>query len=357
MGSFERYVVVMAGGRGERFWPLGRRLRPKQFLHLAGGASMLEETVLRLFPRFAPERVLVVTSAQYVDEARKLLPLPPENVIGEPAGRDTAPCVALACGELLHRGASMDAVMAVTPADHLITPAASFQKQLGDAADFAARRGVLMTLGIRPTFPATGYGYIKMGPELEPGFFEVERFVEKPDAATAETFVAAKVYRWNSGIFVWKIGTIMAALAKFAPELHDFAADLARSGEPEKLLASRFPELPRTPIDRSVMEKADNAAVAEAAFSWDDLGSWSALRDKLPVGPDGNRGRGRRIMLDCRGNVVFSTDDHLVGAIGVDDMAIIHTPDATLVCPLKSDQRIKELLARLGQEPDGERFM
>ncbi len=152
------YATVMAGGRGERFWPLGRRLRPKQLLKLTGEKTMLEDTVLRLFPLFDPERILVVTSKAYVDEARKLLPIPPGNVIGEPAGRDTAPCVALALGELKRRGAADDAVMTVLPADHLITPAAAFQDQLRAAMEFAREHDVLMTLGVKPTYPATGYG-------------------------------------------------------------------------------------------------------------------------------------------------------------------------------------------------------
>ena len=357
MDAPPRYAVVMAGGRGERFWPLGRRIRPKQFLPLTGRESMLESTVQRLFPLFAPENVLVVTSAMYVGRARELLPLPPENVIGEPAGRDTAPCVALACGELLRRKAPMDAVMTVTPADHLISPAALFQRQLREAADFASRNDMLTTIGIVPTCPATGYGYIQVGGGVEPGFFRVDRFVEKPDAARAGEFLASGRYRWNSGIFIWKLGTVMAALEKFAPELHRFALDLGSSAEPEALLARRFPELPRTPVDRCIMEKADNSAVAEATFSWDDLGSWSALRDRLPADADGNRGSGRRVMLDSRDNLVFAADGHLVGAIGVHDLAIIHTPDATLVCPLEHDQRIKELLARLEKEADGEKFM
>lgn len=357
MDSSQTYAVVMAGGRGERFWPLGRRKRPKQFLRLTDGASMLENTVLRLFPLFAPENVLVITSDRYAAAARSLLPLPPENVIGEPAGRDTAPCVALACGELLRRGAAPDAVMTVTPADHLITPAARFQRQLREAAEFAGRNDVLITLGIVPHCAATNYGYIKVGGDLGSGFSRVDRFVEKPPAATAEEFFASGKYRWNSGIFVWKLGTVMAALEKFAPELHAFATELGCSADPSALLAERFPQLPRIPVDRSIMEKADNSAVTGADFSWDDLGSWSALRNRLPADADGNRGRGRRVMLDCRDNVVFSSDGHLVGAIGVNDMAIIHTPDATLVCPLECDQRIKELLARLEEEPDGENFL
>ena len=351
------YAMVMAGGRGERFWPLGRRKRPKQLLKLTGEKTMLEDTVLRLFPLFAPERILIVTSQSYIDEARRLLPIPPGNVIGEPAGRDTAPCVALALGELKRRGASPDAVMTVLPADHLISPAAEFQRQLRAAMEFARKRDVLMTLGVKPTYPATGYGYICCGAEVEAGFHAVDRFVEKPPRAEAERYLAQGNYFWNSGMFVWKLSTLEAAFDEFVPGLAEFARRLAASADPEKFLAEAFPLLERAPIDRSVMEKARNTVVSPVRFEWDDLGSWSSLFSRLAAGADGNRGRGKRIMLDSGGNLVISDDDHLIGAIGVKNMAIVHTSDATLVCPLDCDQRIKELLGRLGEAPDGEKFM
>lgn len=351
------YAVVMAGGRGARFWPLGRRNRPKQLLKLTGEKTMLEDTVLRLFPLFSPERILIVTSKSYIDEARRLLPIPPENVVGEPAGRDTAPCVALALGELRRRGASKDAVMTVLPADHLISPAAEFQKQLRGAMEFAQKRDVLMTLGVKPAYPATGYGYICCGNELEEGFHAVERFVEKPPRAEAERYLAQGNYLWNSGIFVWKLATLEAAFAEFVPGLAEFARDLAAAPDAEKFLAEEFPKLTGSPIDRSVMEKARNTAVSPVRFEWDDLGSWSSLCARLPKGEDGNAGRGRRLVLDSSGNLIVSDAEHLVGAIGVKNMAIIHTADATLVCPLDCDQRIKELLEKLAATPGGEKLM
>lgn len=353
----EFYAVVMAGGRGARFWPLGRKSRPKQLLKLTGEKTMLEDTVLRLFPLFSPEKILIVTSAAYIDEARRLLPIPPENVVGEPAGRDTAPCVALALGELKRRGASSDAVMTVLPADHLISPAAEFQSQLRGAMEFARKKEVLMTLGVKPTHPATGYGYICCGKELEAGFHAVERFVEKPPRPEAERYLAAGNYLWNSGIFVWKLGTLEAAFDEFVPELAEFQRKLAASPDAEAFLKAEFPLLTGAPIDRCVMEKARNTAVSPVRFEWDDLGSWSSLCARLPRGNDGNSGRGRRLMLDSSGNLVISDSEHLVSAIGVRNMAIIHTADATLVCPLECDQRIKELLEKLSAAPGGEKLM
>ena len=357
MSEANFYAVVMAGGRGERFWPLGRRRRPKQLLQLTDARSMLESTVLRLFPLFAPERILVVTSKDYVEAARELLPIPQENVVGEPVGRDTAPCVALALGELRRRGAPADAVAAVLPADHLIEPAVEFQRQLKETMEFAAKRDVLMTLGVVPTYPATGYGYINAGEELAPGFRAVKRFVEKPPRADAERYLSEGGFYWNSGIFVWKLAALEKALDEFVPELGEFARRLAGAPERDEFLAEAFPRLGRAPIDRAVMEKASNTAVSPVRFEWDDLGSWSALRSRLPREADGNCGRGPRVMLDCRNNIVITGDGHLVGAIGVEDLAIVHTEDATLVCPLGSDQRIKELLARIAELPDGQEYL
>ena len=352
----ELYAVIMAGGRGERFWPLGRRSRPKQFLPLLSEKSMLETTVLRLFPLFEAKRVLVVTSAKHVEETRKLLPIPPENVLGEPEGRDTAPCIAFAAGEILRRGGE-SAVMAVMPADHAVAPAAAFQKQLGDCANFVAEHDALMTIGIVPRYPETGYGYINAGRELQKGFHEVVRFVEKPDRETAEKFIAGGNFWWNSGIFIWKAGTIMQALKEFTPELYAFATGYRDAADPQAFLEANFRALTKVPIDRGVMEKAHNAAVSPACFDWDDIGSWSALREKLAADADGNAGSGKRVMLDCRNNLVLSTDGHLVGAIGIENMAVIHTPDATLVCPLALDQQVKKLLGMIGEDPANETFM
>ena len=352
----ESYAVIMAGGRGERFWPLGRRSRPKQFLPLLSERSMLETTVLRLFPLFEAKNILVVTSAKHVGETRKLLPIPPENVLGEPEGRDTAPCIAFAAGEILRRGGE-SAVMAVMPADHAISPAAAFQKQLGDCAKFVAAHDALMTIGIVPRYPATGYGYINAGRELKPGFHEVVRFVEKPDRATAEKFISEGNFWWNSGIFLWKTATIMAAFKEFTPELYDFATGYRGADDAGAFLEANFRTLTKIPIDRGVMEKARNAAVSPARFDWDDIGSWSALREKLPADADGNAGLGKRATLDCRGNLIISTDGHLVGAIGLENMAIIHTPDATLVCPLSQDQQVKKLLGTIGGDPENGSFV
>ncbi len=346
------YAVVMAGGRGERFWPLGRRRRPKQLLPLIGRQSMLEDTVQRLFPLFSPENILIVTSADFVDDVRRLSPVPAENVVAEPIGRDTAPCVALALGELRRRGAGDDAVMAVLPADHLISPAAEFQRQLRECMIFAGKHGALMTLGITPSYPATGYGYIQSGEEIAPGFRAVRRFVEKPPRAEAERCLAEGGYFWNSGIFVWGLAALEAAFAEFVPALDRFARELAAAPDPEAFLVREFPQLARAPIDRAVMEKSRHTVVSPVRFDWDDLGSWSALRSRLEPGRDGNCGRGPRVMLDCRDNIVISEPGHLVGAINVNGLAIVHTPDATLVCPLEDDQRIKELLARIAELPD-----
>ena len=337
------FAAIMAGGRGERFWPAGRHDRPKQFLPLLGDKTMLEETVLRLFPLIAPENLLVITNIAHVEKVRALLPVPAENVVGEPVGRDTAPCVALATA--LVRRRDPESTMILLPADHVIRPAKLFQETLAAAAR-EAQTGALVTLGITPTYPATGYGYLQLGAPAAPGFHRVLAFKEKPDAATAEKFFRDGNYRWNSGMFVWRCDAISAAFRRYAPELSakleawsagaDFAADF---GECEKIS-----------IDYAVMEKAGNVVTGDTGFYWNDLGSWSALRSILPLDADGNAVRGRVAALDSGGNVLVGDPDMQIGVIGMRDTAVIQSGNGILVCPLSAEQRVKELVKQLNEE-------
>jgi len=337
------FAVIMAGGRGERFWPAGRHDRPKQFLPLLGTKTMLEETVQRLFPLIAPENLLVITNIAHVDKVRALLPIPPENVVGEPEGRDTAPCVALATA--LVRRRDPDATMILLPADHVIRPAKLFQETLSAAAR-EAQKGSLVTLGVTPTYPATGYGYLQLGELVSPGFHRVLAFKEKPDAATAEKFFQDGNYRWNSGMFVWRCDAISAAFRLYAPDLSarleawsagaDFAADFAGC---EKIS-----------IDYAVMEKADNVVTGDAGFYWNDLGSWSSLRSILPLDAGGNAIRGRVVALDSVNNVLTGDPDMQIGVIGMHDIAVIQSGNGILVCPLSVEQRVKELVKQLDEE-------
>lgn len=338
------YAVVMAGGKGERFWPAGRISRPKQMLSLTGGKTMIEETVFRLFPLIRPDHVLVITNKLYVEEIRRVLPIPPENVVGEPEGRDTAPCVALAAA-LVRRMASPDAAMILLPADHLIRPPGEFQKTLAAAA-CEAEKGYLVTLGIRPSFAATGYGYLHLGNPVSPGFRRVLEFKEKPDAETAERFLAAGTYRWNSGMFLWRADVISEEFRRHAPDLGEKLDRWAAGGD----FTEDFADCRKISIDYAIMEKSDRVIAGDAPFEWNDIGSWSSLRTVLPCDGRGNAVKGNAVLMESAGNVVFSDDDTLIGVIGMNDVAIVKSGNGVLVCPLSCEQKVKQLLQTMKSE-------
>lgn len=331
------YAVVMAGGRGERFWPAGRAARPKQLLSLTGGKTMIEETVQRLFPLISPERVLVITNNAYADQVRALLPVPAENVIGEPAGRDTAPCAALAAA--LVRRRDPGATMILLPADHLIRPVKTFQETLEKAAA-AAQDGYLVTLGIRPSYPATGYGYLHFGGETAAGIHSVLEFREKPDRATAEAFLSDGHYRWNSGIFIWRADVISEAFRNFVPAL-GAKMDVWAAGAD---FTHDFASCQKISIDYAIMEKAGNIAAVDASFEWSDVGSWNSLRSVLPLDENRNAAAGKTVTLDSSDNVLFSDDGTLIAVIGLHQTAVIKSGNALLVCPLADEQKVKKLL-------------
>lgn len=354
-GSFEKmnsenensnlYAVVMAGGKGERFWPAGRFSRPKQMLSLTGEKTMIEETVLRLFPLICPEHVLVITNKCYVEEIRRILPIiPAENIIGEPESRNTAPCVALAAA-LIRRKASPDAVMILLPADHLIRPPEKFRETLTTAAQ-EAERGFLVTLGIQPVFAATGYGYLHLGDPVSPGFRHVLEFKEKPDAETAEQFLKAGTYRWNSGMFLWRADVISEEIRRHAPDLSEKLERWAAGDD----FTKDFAECQKISIDYAVMEKSDRVITGDAHFEWNDIGSWSSLRSVLPCDEQGNAVKGNVLLMESTGNVVFSDDDTMIGVIGMNDVAIVKSGNGILVCPLSCEQKVKQLLQTMKSE-------
>ena len=339
------YAVIMAGGRGERFWPAGRRNRPKQLLPLSGEKTMIEDTVQRLFPLIVPERLLVITNRNYVGQIRSLLPIPEENVIGEPEGRDTAPCVALATALIRRRDA--EATMILLPADHVIRPAKLFQETLLAAAE-QAQSGDLVTLGITPTYPATGYGYLHIGETIAPGMSKVRSFKEKPDPATAERFFCDGNYRWNSGMFIWRCDAISAAFARFAPALSERLE--AWSGGAD--YNDDFASCEKISIDYAVMEHADNVVAGDVNFYWNDLGCWSALKSVLPLDESGNAISGNVAVIDSGDNVVIGDDDTLIGVIGMHETAVVKSGNGVLVCPLSEEQKVKELVRIIQSRSD-----
>ena len=351
-----KFAVIMAGGKGERFWPESREARPKQLLALFSSRTLIEQTVLRLREFVPCENILVVTNSAYVIQLRELLPqLRPENIIGEPARRDTAPCIALAAGIIQAR--DPDGIMTVFPADHVITDTAKFTADLELACANAADS--LVTIGIKPSFPSSDYGYIEA--EGENKISPVRRFVEKPPRETAEKFLAAGKYLWNSGIFIWRIAALKRAFQEFIPSLAEFmdrTTECWERGSRDEFLNTCFVEQQKISIDYAVMEKSPDIKVIRADFDWDDVGNWSSLRNHLA--PDGrnNIAVGNVRLLDSSGNIVFSRNGkHLVAGIDLEDMVVIHTDDVTLVCRSSSAAKLKELLQEIGADGELKRFL
>ncbi len=358
----DRYVIIMAGGRGERFWPVSREKTPKQLITLLGGRSFLQQAVDRVLPVVPIKNILVITNAVQAPEVRRQLPkLPKDNVIAEPCGRDT--CAAVTLGAAIVGARSTTGVMAVLPADHVIPEDKKFQQVLADTFDLAGRGQVIVTIGIKPTEPATGYGYIHVGAELPPphgvkryktAFFKAERFVEKPNFERALEYVNSGQYRWNAGMFIWSFVTVTQGLEKHQP---DMAAACQRwfkfANTPAKLtktLAKEYPDVKKISIDFALMEHAQNVVVADGAFEWDDLGSWTALARHLKADPEGNCAVADFIHVDAARNIVYDARTRTrtpIAIVGLRDSIIVQTDDATLVAHKSQAQKVKELVAKL----------
>lgn len=349
-------AVVMAGGRGERFWPLSTPERPKQFLDLTGGGTLIQQTVERLLQIVPYREILVVTSAAHVDLARAQLPqVPPQNFLVEPVGRDTAPCVGLAAVWI--ERLDPDAAMLVLPADHYIPDRDRFCERVLDVVEGARRTGGLVTLGIQPDRPETGYGYIEVGeacPEAGGGIHRVRRFVEKPDADQAAAFVASGGFLWNAGIFACTVSAIRSEIAHHLPDLHVGLEALARSDNLETMslrLPEVFPRLPKISIDYGVLERSDRVFVVPCDFRWDDLGSWTAVaRLRQPDGY-GNVVSGAVLVEDCRNLVVEARGGRQVAVLGVRDLVVVETPDAVLICAADRVQEVRKLAVRAQGQP------
>ena len=351
------FACVLAGGRGERFWPLSRRERPKQLTNLTGEGTMLRLTVERLLPVIPPERILVVTSADLREQVMAETPmLPPTNIVGEPVGRNSAPAVALAARWVEDR--EPDATFLVAPSDHVIDGEA-FRSALEAATAYAATHRDLVTFGVVPTRPETGYGYIEVGEEVEGAIHRAVGFREKPDRKTAEHYVDEGRYLWNSGMFVWKASTIRAAFGQYLPEVFRAAEGLQveKSGAivPETL-ARFYEDSPSISIDYGIMEKADNVVVCASEFAWCDVGSWSALADVVSTDDDGNVRIGLVETIDVRDSVFYS-DGAPIAAIGVEGIVVVRVGATTLVCPKDRAESVRDLVRILETRPDWRRHL
>jgi len=361
----DRFVIIMAGGRGERFWPLSREKMPKQLLTLFGKRSFLQSAVDRVLPLVPAKNIFIITNTAQIAEVRKQLPrLHKDNVVAEPVGRDT--CAAVTLGVALVGARSTTGVMAVLPADHVIPDEKKFQQVLSDALDVAAQGQAIVTIGIKPTEPATGYGYIHTGAELptpsgakktRTTFFKAERFVEKPDFEKALEYVNSGQYGWNAGMFVWSFITITNALEQHQPEM--FAACqrwFKVAAQPAKLarvLAKEYPAIKKISIDFALMEKAQNVIVADGAFEWDDLGAWPALARHLKQDAEGNATVADFIQVDAARNIIYDArtkNRTPIAVVGLRDAILVQTDDAVLLAHKSQAQKIKELVKRLAAD-------
>lgn len=358
----------MAGGRGERFWPVSREKTPKQLIRLLGEASFLQQAVRRVLPVIPARNVLVITNAAQAAEVRRQLPeLPADNIVAEPVGRDT--CAAVTLGAALVGARSTTAVMAVLPADHVIADEKRFQKTLAESLDLASRGQAIVTIGIPPTEPATGYGYIRVGETLPPpqggpayatAFHRVLQFKEKPDYATAVDYLQSGEYRWNAGMFIWSFVTVTQGLEAHQPDMHAacrrwFEAASRGPAHLNRVLAREYPEIRRISIDYALLEKAQNVVVADGTFDWDDLGAWNALARHLQPDAEGNCASAELIHVDAARNVVFDARSPRnrtpICLVGLRDCIVVQTDDATLVAHKGQSQKIKDLVRRLAADP------
>ena len=347
------YALILAGGSGERFWPLSRRARPKQLLRLVADETLLEQTVARLEGLVLLERVLILTNVEQETAVRELLPeLPQENIVAEPAKRDTAAAVALGAGWVALRDHS--ATMIVLPADHVIKDTAAFQQTLTTAAAAAEETGALVTIGVKPTWACPGFGYIEQGKAVrlrsvppEAAVSHVVRFREKPNADLAESFLRKGNFRWNAGMFVWSVPSVLSEFNRHTPELASFISQVRARDNFEKTVRERFVKLPKISFDYAIMEKADRVLVVEATFDWDDVGSWRAVAKYFKNDAEGNAANCEITTLDSTNNLVFNSDGTSIALLGVHSLIIVRTPDAVLICHRHQAEKIKNLVGKL----------
>ncbi len=360
----ERFVVIMAGGRGERFWPQSRETTPKHLLPIVGDRPMLAQTVERVTGVVPAANIFVITTQAQLEGCRRVCPgLPPANIVAEPMGRDTAAATGLAM--LLVKQRNPTAVFAMLPADHVIHDTGEYAKLLNVAFESAESADVLVTLGIKPATPETGFGYIQSaGPWRKISgrdVLAVRRFVEKPNLETAKGYLASGDYFWNAGMFVWRVPVVEAAFRAHAAELHAGLAKLEAAAKTAggwaTALAEIYPNLKKISVDYALMEKSTNVVVVPATFDWDDVGAWPAIAKHFTPDNHGNVLRGHAMVEGGTHNIVISTDGHLVGVVGVSALVVVHTPEATLVCPKDKAQEIKALLERLKQDPTKKKFL
>ena len=346
------YVAIMAGGIGSRFWPMSRTALPKQFLDILGtGQTLIQQTFARYRHLIPQNNIYVVTSEEYVEIVKKQLPdLPAENILAEPSRKNTAPCIAYVAFKLLSKDPK--ALMIAAPADNLILETDQFVQTAKNALHFVDHINALVTIGVKPTHPNTGYGYIQHETaEAAPGVHKVKTFTEKPNEELAKAFIASGDFLWNAGIFTWKVKNIVAAFEKYAPELYElFAAEKDKFNTPEEkaVVENIYPQCTNISIDFAVMEKADNVYLLPATFGWSDLGTWNSAWENMDKDYFGNAAVGKNIMVvDASNCMVHVPDNKLVLLQGLNDYIIVDTKDVLLICKKNKEQEIKDYVAEV----------
>jgi mannose-1-phosphate guanylyltransferase len=342
----------MAGGKGERFWPKSRTNLPKQFLNISGNKSMIQQSIARLEKLIDISQIFIVTNELYAELIKAQIPhLPHANIIIEPVGRNTAPCIGLA--SIIIEDRFPDSTMIVIPSDHIIENEEGFVQILKTAVEVAQDNSNLVTLGIQPTYPETGYGYIESSDQFkeinELNVHKVNKFVEKPDFETAQSYLESGNFFWNSGIFVWKIETIRAYIKELMPEMHDILETMKTvfdSEDRDAIIRSEFLKMPDQSIDYGIMEKVNNIYVIPCVFGWDDVGSWTALERISDLDENGNVIKGNILNLDTK-RCIIESNGKLIATLGVEDLIIVDTEDVTLICTKDKAQEVKLLLKEL----------
>lgn len=348
-----RYAVIMAGGAGVRLWPLSRRKRPKQLMRIFNGTSLLRQSFERVATMLPPQQIYIITNELHLPVvARECPEIPTANLIGEPVGRDTANAVGTATAILAEQ--DPDAVVGIFTADHLITPVDRFVAAVDHAYRAAEEHAdALITIGIRPVRADTNFGYIQRGERISEGLFTVREFTEKPNMAEAMKYLASGEYFWNSGMFAWRAATIMDQIKKHLPQSYESFLELGRawrSADRQLKMQTIYPKLLKISIDFAVMEHADKVLAVAMDCQWIDVGSWPALEAVIEADTDHNVSACKNVLhLGSRGNIVVSEDDHLIATIGVDDLVIVHSPDATLICTKRDALGMKELVDNIGK--------
>lgn len=349
------YAVIMAGGRGTRFWPLSREKKPKHLLNITGSQTVIQKTIERIRPLISQDNMYIITGESHCDEVIRQCSLVPEkNIVAEPVGRNTAPCIGLAALYIKQR--DPDAVMVVLPADHMIAEEDCFREALMTAGEMAQRGNHLITIGIEPTEPATGYGYIEQGDLVTSiggnDMFNVASFREKPDLQQASEFIDSGRFFWNSGIFVWKASTILSAIHNLLPDLYQGLEIIETSlgtEEEKEVIREVYEKIDPISIDYGVMEKVQGTLLMKGRFGWNDIGDWNALYDFFERDRMGNAIRGPVIAVDSSDSLVYSPHK-LVALVGVQDLIVVETEDALLICHKDRSQDIKKVVEMLEKE-------